>query len=282
MGDWEGKLNKEALLTVYDRQLRFESADPLHERQAVPQDDPVVVRHAPRDPQMRWGWVIWSRLNAEIADQVIGEQVEFFKRRGQNFEWKRYAHDLPADLDERLLRHGFTPDDRETVMVLDLAEHPPETRFLAETGFLQEQGVEVRRVTDRADLHTVVEIEDAVWNEPHGWILDELSKELALPGAPMLMFLAYADGVPAAAAWMRFLEGTEFASLFGGSTLPQFRHRGLYRALLAARAQAALERGRRFLDVDASEMSRPILEKHGFVKITTATAYKYRLPATAD
>jgi hypothetical protein len=36
------------------------------------------------------------------------------------------------------------------------------------------------------------------------------------------------------------------------------------------------------LTVDASEMSRPILEKHGFVPITTAIGYKYLLPGQEE
>ncbi len=141
---------------------------------------------------------------------------------------------------------------------------------------------EVRRLTDPVDLEKVVQIEDAVWNESHAWIAEELRYELELPDEPMLMYIAYCGSVPAAAAWIRFHKGTDFAALFGGSTLPQYRRRGLYTALLDVRAKAARQRGYRFLTVDASEMSRPILEKHGFVKITTATAYKYRLPGVED
>lgn len=267
-------MNRDALLAVFDKQIRFESSDPLSERQAAPEEAPVVVRHVPRDPHARWGWVNWSRLTESNADRVIAEQVAFFTARCQNFEWKRFGHDLPADIDERLLRHGFSPEERETVVVLDLEETP----FPAQ---VPSEGVEVCRITGLADLDTVVQIEDAVWNESHAWILDELSQELVLPGEPTLMYLAYADGVPASAAWIRFQKGTDFASLFGGSTLPQYRKRGLYTALLAVRAAAARERGYRFLSVDASEMSRPILEKYGFVPITTATAYKYRLSGQA-
>jgi len=56
-----------------------------------------------------------------------------------------------------------------------------------------------------------------------------------------------------------------------------FRNQGLYTALLAVRAREARDKGYRFLTVDASEMSRPILEKHGFVKIATTVPYKYRV-----
>jgi GNAT superfamily N-acetyltransferase len=268
-------MNRDELLATYDRQLRFESTDPLSERQAIPADAPLVVRHVPLDPNARWGWVIWSRLTEAIADQLIAEQVAFFIERGQNFEWKRYGYDGPADLDERLLRHGFSREELESVMVMDLENG-------RDFGDARASDVEICRITDPANLDKVVQIEDAVWHESHAWIAEELRYELMLPDEPLLMYLAYAEGVPASAAWIRFHKGTDFAALFGGSTLPEYRRRGLYTALLDVRAKATRERGYRFLSVDASEMSRPILEKRGFVKVTTATAYKYRVSNEPD
>lgn len=268
-------MNRDELLEVYERQLRFASADPISERQEVPEGAPVVVRHVPLDPNARWGWVIWSKLTEENADRAIAEQVAFFKQQGHNFEWKRFGHDTPADLDERLLRQGFSREEQESVMVLDLEGRTFGDHSLG-------PGIAVRRITDPADLDQVVRIEDAVWNESHAWIVDELRLELLLPDEPLSMYLACADGVPAAAAWIRFHQGTDFAALFGGSTLPEYRKRGLYTALLDVRAREARGRGYRYLSVDASEMSRPILEKHGFVAITTATAYKYRLAGSRD
>src|SRR5438477_642904 len=75
------------------------------------------------------------------------------------------------------------------------------------------------------------------------------------------------------AGWVRFPEGTEFATLWGGGTLPAWRGRGIYRALVAYRARLAAERGRRYLEVDASDASRPILERLGFVAVTTTTPF---------
>ncbi len=268
-------MNRDKLLAIYDRQLRFESTDALSKREVIPPGAPLVVRHVPLDPNARWGWVIWSRLTESNADQLIAEQVDFFVERGTNFEWKRYGYDGPADLDERLLWQGFSREEAESVMILDLED----------AGSLEGRrspGVEVCRITDPGDLYKVVQIEDAVWHESHAWIAEELRYELMLPDESLLMYLAYSEGVPASAAWIRFHKGTQFAALFGGSTLPEYRKRGLYSALLAVRAGAARERGYRFLSVDASEMSRPILEKHGFVKVTTATAYKYRVSDEPD
>jgi len=74
-------------------------------------------------------------------------------------------------------------------------------------------------------------------------------------------------------AWVRFNPGSQFASLWGGSTLEQYRGQGHYTALMAVRAQEAARRGVRFLTVDASPMSRPILEKQGFRVISWANDY---------
>jgi len=79
------------------------------------------------------------------------------------------------------------------------------------------------------------------------------------------------NGQPASAAWTYFPKHSQFASLWGGSTVSGFRKQGLYTSLLAVRAQEARDRGVRFLTVDASDMSRPILEKFSFERI----AYSY-------
>lgn len=76
-------------------------------------------------------------------------------------------------------------------------------------------------------------------------------------------------------AWVYFPKHSQFASLWGGSTVSGFRRQGLYTALLAVRAQEASARGVRYLTVDASDMSRPILEKFGFEVIAHAYPCKW-------
>jgi GNAT superfamily N-acetyltransferase len=71
-----------------------------------------------------------------------------------------------------------------------------------------------------------------------------------------------------------FPRNNPFASIWGGSTLPDYRGRGLYSALIAARLQEAEKRGYQYLTVDANpETSMPILQKLGFVTIGYATAF---------
>jgi len=70
--------------------------------------------------------------------------------------------------------------------------------------------------------------------------------------------------------------GTAFAGLWGGSTRPAWRGRGIYRALTAARARSALARGVRWLHSDSTEFSRPILERAGLKRVTVSTPYVWR------
>jgi N-acetylglutamate synthase-like GNAT family acetyltransferase len=86
-------------------------------------------------------------------------------------------------------------------------------------------------------------------------------------------WVAEADGHVICSGRLARVEGTDFAGIWGGSTLPEWRGKGIYRALTAARAHAALEEGVRFINSDCTVMSRPILERSGLVAVTTSTPY---------
>jgi len=78
---------------------------------------------------------------------------------------------------------------------------------------------------------------------------------------------------PICGARLEFHPGTDFASLWGGGTVRAWRGRGVYRALVAHRARIAAAKGVRFLQVDATDDSRPILRRLGFVALSTTTPY---------
>jgi hypothetical protein len=81
------------------------------------------------------------------------------------------------------------------------------------------------------------------------------------------------DGLVVTASWVRLTRETDFCGLWGGSTLPEFRRRGLYRAGVGYRARLALARGARHVRVDASPNSRPILQRLGLRQVATTTPY---------
>ena len=57
------------------------------------------------------------------------------------------------------------------------------------------------------------------------------------------------------------------------STVDFFSGKGPYKALVQRRAREARERGVRFLVVDTSPMSGPILQRHSFVFLTHAQGF---------
>ena len=216
---------------------------------------------APRDTGLR---------GADL-DALIRRQRDRFAARGRQLEWKTYAHDEPADLTDRLAAAGFVPEERETVLVgsSEALAGMPETV----------PGVEIRATEDPADFTAIGVMESAVWGEDWSWIADDLTERAASLGrAGFRVVVAEAEGRVVSAAWLVMRPGGEFASLWGGSTLADHRGRGIYRALVARRAAVAREAGYPYLQVDASEMSRPILERLGFVAVATTTPYVHPAP----
>jgi hypothetical protein len=59
----------------------------------------------------------------------------------------------------------------------------------------------------------------------------------------------------------------------GGSTLPVWRRRGIYRGIVGYRARLGVAAGFRYIQVDASADSRPILTRLGPRPVATTTPY---------
>jgi GNAT superfamily N-acetyltransferase len=137
-------------------------------------------------------------------------------------------------------------------------------------------GVTVRQVSDDADMHRIAEIASEVWGDDWSWLAAELIDRVRSDAGQTVVVAAEAGGRMVSAARLEFEPGTEFAGLWGGSTLAAWRGRGIYRALVAHRARIAAARGIRYLHVDATEDSRSILQRLGFTAVTTTTPYVWK------
>ena len=252
------------IIALYDQDQRRDVEYPDARREVTPS----VVRHIDTSGSGE-GSVIYSHLSEANAADIIQEQVRFFESIGQDFEWKVYDYDQPPDLKERLESHGFRVEEEEAIMVLDL-DSAPEVLW-------QPARQLVQRITDSEKLSDVLTVQQQVWNEDFSWLSNYLSGALQKYPEQMSVYVAYVDGQPASAAWTYFPKHSQFASLWGGSTVSGFRKQGLYTFLLAVRAQEARARGVRFLTVDASDMSRPILEKFGFERIAYSHPCKWEV-----
>lgn len=204
-------------------------------------------------------------LDGAALDAFIVAERDHFMSLGRAVEWKYHGHDLPADLPDRLRRAGFVPEDDETVMIGQASD-------LANAPDLPDE-VRLREVTDRVDLQRIQVMQEAVWRTDCAWLPDRLEREITGPGDGCVVVVAEADDEVVCAAWVRFHSGTDFVSLWGGSTLPAWRGRGIYRATVAHRARLAAAQGFRYVQVDASADSSPILTKLGLLAVTTTTPY---------
>ncbi len=252
----------DSALAAFDIQVR--QGTQADEPGARAEADGTIVRWVATDDQGS-SWITWSRLDAGNADAVIAAQVAYFRSRRQQVEWKLYDYDQPADLGQRLAAAGFVPDETEALMVAEAAKVTADVPL--------PDGVTVREVTGEAGLDQVFSLHARVFGRDQPRLHRSLAARLNDSPASVQMVIAFAGDEPVCAARIEYPPGAEFAGLWGGGTLPQWRGRGLYRATVACRARLALARGYRYLQVDALPTSAPILARLGFSELARTTPY---------
>jgi len=255
---------------VYDAQARTAFLNHLPQGVTCDRDGPVLRCYG-----LHRGFVSYRSLDGVAdVDALIARTVAFFAERGEPFEWKTHGHDQPADLPDRLRAHGFVAEELETVVIGEAAAFARDPQL--------PPGVTLREVCPGPDFVRIADLKSEVWDADWSWLADELTRQVAGSPDDVTVLVAEAGGAAGgevvSAAWLVRSSGTEFAGLWGGSTRAQWRGRGIYRALVARRAQLAAERGVRYLQVDASSDSRPILERLGFLAVTTTTPYVWTPP----
>jgi GNAT superfamily N-acetyltransferase len=215
-----------------------------------------LVRFTPLDPAAE-GIVAYARLTPGQEGMRIEEQVRHFEQMGRDFEWKVYDLDEPANLIALLEASGFCAGEEEAFMVCPLT-----------LGFRSVTSVgdawTIRRVHDRAGVHDIVTVQEQVWTRNFGWLADQMYRTLTRAPDALSIYCAYAGAEPIGSGWTDFPRGSKFPELHGGAVIRQWRGQGLYSALYGVRLAEARQRGYRYLTVDASPMSRPILERLGF------------------
>ncbi|MFD5115509.1 GNAT family N-acetyltransferase [Streptomyces sp. NPDC058391] len=257
-------MDHDAVLTLFDRRMRQDSPPDGPGARVERVGDVVRQTGAEHD----WNGVLWSGLDEDTADAAIRAQVEHFTSLGREFEWKLYAHDRPGDLAGRLRAAGFTPEPTETVMVAETGDLSTEIEL--------HEGVRLRPVTDAAGMDLLADVHEQAFGRADASFRQRLRARLAEAPDTVSAVVAMAGEVPVSAARMELPPGRQFAGLWGGGTVEAWRGKGIYRALIAYRAGIAAARGYRYLQVDAQDRSRPILQRLGFAALSTTTPYVYR------
>lgn len=255
-----------ALLRAYDDQLRTdaETAGAL----SVTRLGPIRMATFPGGR----GFVSYRDLGGADAVTIrawVAAAREHFAADPSvvDVEWKTRGHDTAPGLHEALLDAGFVPGEQESVMMGPAAGLAAEVPLPA--------GVTLRRVSDEADVRAMSAMTDEAFGDPGSErraedLLFRLSHDDGVE-----LWVAEADGLMVSSGRLEPVAGTEVAGVWGGATLPQWRGRGIYRALTAVRARSALRQGKTLLHSDSTEDSRPILERSGLVRVTTTTPYEW-------
>lgn len=237
---------------------------PLHDRPRLPDsaviDRPDCVRIT--TPSMRSGGMNEVRLSVlepVDADRVIDETIAEYRALGLRFKWWVGPDSRPADLGDRLERRGLAG---EWVRAM-VREASPLGGASAE--------ITVEPVAPEG-LALFCRVMAEGWGLPLAEI-DRAHREVVPgDGAPYRFFLARYRGEPAGIG--AYVAYPRSAFLMSAVVLPRFRGKGIYRALVDARARDAAHRQLPLVTSHAIELtSAALLERLGFESVARLRVY---------
>lgn len=256
-------------LAAYDEQLRTDAETASAVAVTVLGPLRLVTFAAGR------GFITYRDLDgadAAAIDRLVGEVLAHYRADPEitEVEWKTRGHDYAPGLHQGLLDHGFVAEEPESIMI-------GEARLLAVDVPLPDH-VTLRQVSAASDVRAMCAMSAQAFGDSpaeSAAMADALLRRVSLDDG-MELWVAEVHGQVVSAGRLEPVPGTDFAGIWGGSTLKQWRSRGIYRALTAARARSALRQGKTLINSDSTEYSRPILERSGFLKVSTTTPYRWR------
>jgi len=219
------------------------------------------------------GFVTYRDLDGADAATTTGwvrAALHHFVQRPDvtEVEWKTREHDHAPGLHDALVENGFRPDEPEAIMIGDASLLAVDVPLPA--------GVRLRQVTARADVRAMTALQGLVFDDPMSEErVDDLLRRLGRRDG-LELWVAEVGGQVVSAGRLEPVPGTDFAGIWGGATLEEWRGQGIYRALTAARARSALTLGKTLILSESTRYSRPILERSGLVQVSTTTPYRWR------
>jgi GNAT superfamily N-acetyltransferase len=203
-------------------------------------------------------------------ERIVDESREAARARGKStLAWwlPPEDDDLAPALEARGLANEDTPGFESIENVMALVEEPA-----AELA----PGLEIRIAETWEDWRAGADVVKAAFGMPD--VSEDVLRQRYEDYRNQRFgrsFVAFADGRAVGTSFAAF--GEAGINLFGGGVLEEARGRGVYRSLVRARWDYAVERGTPALTVQAGRMSRPILERLGFQLITQVRVFVDKL-----
>lgn len=215
------------------------------------------VTHSKR-PLETWNSVNRVRATHQTAAPLVAEVSDLHAHGVSRWMITDLA-DHPA-LYDPLEAHGYIPGHDHTLRVIR-----------ADASLPLPEGIDVRTVHDAATLEDAIRTAERGFGLPTSPLTpDRVTDELAActgPDARVFRVVAYdrASGHPMAYGGLNTYPALGVGFLWGGSTVPEHRQRGAYRAVLAARMQRAHRLGCTHVGLYARHgTSDPIVAGLGF------------------
>jgi GNAT superfamily N-acetyltransferase len=211
------------------------------------------------DPTFPAAQITRSRSARPVRD-LIDEVLAQVRRWGLlGVAWWVSAASAPPDTGEQLRAQGGKRIDTVQILACELIPGPPQLDVPAD--------VSVELVTDERTFRAASMVTVRGWGRKEPTPAD-LARELAEARRDVASWtnfrvLASVDGAPACTGGATM--NGQVAQLWGAVTLPEFRRRGSYRAVLAERLRLARDHGAELALVKGRvETSGPILLRAGF------------------
>lgn len=217
--------------------------------------------------------VAWIRCRSDEADDVIREARATIAPYRLPVMWVLDPATEPSNFADHLASHGIFPerhDSEVAVLVLPIDREVDATLV---------PGLDFADAL--ADLSTFRKMDavaaeafqtGSIPDDPEVIASQERRRRNFIAARNRRFLLATIDGEPAGASNVALFPPAA-ATINGGSVRPKFRGRGIYRAMVAERLKIAREAGVDGLSVWGGNMSRPILEKLGFEKVSWRRFY---------
>jgi hypothetical protein len=207
-----------------------------------------------------------SIVSPEEADEAIDHAINDFSKYQTPFRWVITGATRPVDFRQRLEKFKFKQDGE----ALGLA---------AETAEIAKLAVDAIEITDLTEEFLEDWIDAAIvgWDNPESFrpgLRTGVLRALREQREELRYFSALIEGQIVGTGTLRLCK--QSGHLLGSSVRPQFRGRGVYRALIARRAQVSADYGLALMTTHGKvDTSAPILKKVGFRHYNDMVQYAF-------
>lgn len=226
--------------------------------------DQWVQLTTPGAPTPVMNGVFRCEIESDRAEEHVRKTIAAYREKGLPFRWKTCESTKPVNIESLLKDNGLQLKDL-LFGVIALPGHIELPENL---------NVNIRPLSPELKEDWIT-IQRNAWKVPQqglDYIRKNFENESQRIDKNNIAYLAYVDGVPVASAGL--LIHKDYVFLVGAATAPDYRGKGVYKALLRERILKANELNLPVVNHCVSNTSAPICLKLGFEKVCEIKSYE--------